>query len=198
MPLVTDRKMALASAALLAFVASPVASLPCAAGSIALGFGRGGNVLNLMQPAGMMSSFPIWMIGKIPPSRESVLARLWDIQEPPEPERLILKGHADTVSCLAFSPDGSTLASGSTDKSVILWDVATKCMKDVLRGHSSRISSLAFSPDGRSLATASDDQTIILWDLVNHKILGHDRLQTTAIYLNFTNVHIQDEFERKW
>ncbi len=30
------------------------------------------------------------------------------------------------------------------------------------------------------------------------KILGHDRLQTTAIYLNFTDVHIQDEFERKW
>ena len=30
------------------------------------------------------------------------------------------------------------------------------------------------------------------------KILGHDRLATTAIYLNFTNVHIQDEFERKW
>jgi integrase/recombinase XerD len=30
------------------------------------------------------------------------------------------------------------------------------------------------------------------------KILGHDSLQTTAIYLNFTNVHIQDEFERKW
>jgi integrase/recombinase XerD len=30
------------------------------------------------------------------------------------------------------------------------------------------------------------------------KILGHDRLATTAIYLNFTDVHIQDEFERKW
>ena len=30
------------------------------------------------------------------------------------------------------------------------------------------------------------------------KILGHDRLQTTAIYLNFTDLHIQDEFERKW
>ena len=30
------------------------------------------------------------------------------------------------------------------------------------------------------------------------KILGHDRLQTTAIHLNFTDVHIQDEFERKW
>ena len=30
------------------------------------------------------------------------------------------------------------------------------------------------------------------------KILGHDRLQTTAIYLNFTDTHIQDEFERKW
>ena len=30
------------------------------------------------------------------------------------------------------------------------------------------------------------------------KILGHDRLQTTAIYLNFTDIHIQDEFQRKW
>ena len=30
------------------------------------------------------------------------------------------------------------------------------------------------------------------------KILGHDRLQTTAIYLNFTDVHIHEEFERKW
>jgi integrase/recombinase XerD len=30
------------------------------------------------------------------------------------------------------------------------------------------------------------------------KILGHDSLQTTAIYLNFTDIHIQDEFERKW
>ena len=30
------------------------------------------------------------------------------------------------------------------------------------------------------------------------KILGHNRLQTTAIYLNFTNVHIQEEFEWKW
>jgi integrase/recombinase XerD len=30
------------------------------------------------------------------------------------------------------------------------------------------------------------------------KILGHDRLAATAIYLNFTDVHIQDEFERKW
>jgi integrase/recombinase XerD len=30
------------------------------------------------------------------------------------------------------------------------------------------------------------------------KILGHDSLQSTAVYLNFTDVHIQDEFERKW
>jgi integrase/recombinase XerD len=29
-------------------------------------------------------------------------------------------------------------------------------------------------------------------------ILDHDSLQTTAIYLNFTDVHIHDEFERKW
>ena len=30
------------------------------------------------------------------------------------------------------------------------------------------------------------------------KILGHDRLQTTAIYLSFTDIHVQEEFERKW
>jgi WD40 repeat protein len=68
-----------------------------------------------------------------------------------------------------FSPDGSTLGSGSADKTVILWDVATRREKARLRGHGDRISSLAFSPDGGTLATASADQSVILWDLTNNR-----------------------------
>jgi WD40 repeat protein len=68
-----------------------------------------------------------------------------------------------------FSPDGSTLGSGSNDKTVILWDVATRREKARLLGHQDRISSLAFSPDGGTLATASADQSVILWDLTNNR-----------------------------
>jgi WD40 repeat protein len=52
------------------------------------------------------------------------------------------------VGAVAFSPDGSALASGSDDKTLILWDVANKRAKVRLQGHTDSVSSLAFSPDG--------------------------------------------------
>lgn len=59
-----------------------------------------------------------------------------------------LEGHSDVVFSVAFSPDGSTLASGSWDNTIKLWDEASaKCTK-TLAGHSVAVSSLAFSPTG--------------------------------------------------
>ena len=75
-------------------------------------------------------------------------------------------GHEDWITTLAFSPDGSSLATGSSDNTVRLWNVSEPGAEPVvLRGHEDDISTLAFSPDGRSLATGSHDATVRLWDV---------------------------------
>ena len=73
--------------------------------------------------------------------------------------------HGDVVKCVAFSLDGKTLASGSGDKTIKLWDVATGQERATLRGHSNWVSSVAFSRDGKTLASGSWDNTIKLWDV---------------------------------
>ena len=72
-------------------------------------------------------------------------------------------GHRVPVDVIAFSPDDSTLASGSRDKTIRLWDAATGEHLQTLIGHNSDILSLAFSPDGRLIASGSDRE-IRLWN----------------------------------
>ena len=84
-----------------------------------------------------------------------------------------LNGHSDFVTSVAFSPDGKTLASGSWDNTIILWDIATRQpIGQPLNGHSSFVLSVAFSPDGKTLASGSYDNTIILWDIATRQPIG--------------------------
>jgi WD40 repeat protein len=64
-----------------------------------------------------------------------------------------LRGHTEAISVVAFSSDGATLASGSVDTTVRLWDVATGEEQAVLKGHPTAVYSVAFSPDGKDLAS---------------------------------------------
>ena len=90
--------------------------------------------------------------------------RLWDGDT--GREVAILRGHTVSPGVLAFSPDGSRLASGSPypDNSVRLWDSATGRPIAALLGHTNTTRSVAFSPDGRRLVSGSLDQTARLWD----------------------------------
>ena len=90
------------------------------------------------------------------------------------PEEFI--GHKDYVDIAVLSPDGRTLASGSRDRTIRLWDVATGEPLKTLTGPNSDILNLAFSPDGRVLASGSGEE-IWLWNASTGQ-----HLQTLAGY----------------
>jgi eukaryotic-like serine/threonine-protein kinase len=73
------------------------------------------------------------------------------------------KGHDNAVSAIAFSPDGSILASAGYDNKLLLWDLEGEGQSTVLQVYDQPLKALAFSADGRYLACGSDDKTIKLW-----------------------------------
>jgi WD40 repeat protein len=98
-------------------------------------------------------------LGKV----QEAKAILWDAATGQEVRELT--GHQASVTSVAFSPDGSQLATGSGDQTAALWEVATGRRLRLLEGHKRVLTSVAFSSDGKQLVTGSQDRTAILWDV---------------------------------
>ncbi len=91
------------------------------------------------------------------------IIELWDLAS--SDLKQTLSAHTARVSCLACSPDGSLLASGSDDATIRLWQVDTGYQSVTLFGHDGAVHSIAMSSDGRLLASGGADGTVRLWDL---------------------------------
>jgi WD40 repeat protein len=77
----------------------------------------------------------------------------------------VLSGHTDWVKSLTLLQDGTSLVSGSYDKTIKLWDMQTGGVVKTLWGHAGRVFSVSTTADYTTIASGSDDKTIRLWDI---------------------------------
>src|SRR5207237_4748394 len=89
-----------------------------------------------------------------------------------------LEGDAGTLTCLAFSPDGTQLAGGSQEGQVTVWSLSTGAARGQLTRPGAQVASLGFSPDGKTVAvglvpsgdrTAGATDRLLLWDVTTQQ-----------------------------
>ncbi len=95
-------------------------------------------------------------------------------------ERLKLEGHKSAVTCVAFSPQGDRIISGSPDNTLRLWDLEGRTIGEPFQGHTNLVLAVAFSPQGDRIISGSRDNTLRLWDLegrtIGEPFQGHTNL----------------------
>jgi WD40 repeat protein len=94
-----------------------------------------------------------------------------------------------TAGCtmsVALSPDGRTLAAGSEDETVQLWDLSKERTFATIKGFRGRVLSVAFSPDGRLLAAGGDDHNVRICDVIKGdvrlRLVGHQGIVNSVAF----------------
>ena len=80
---------------------------------------------------------------------------------------IVIQGHADGITDMAFSPDGTQLATASLDGTIRIWDALDGSPVRTIAGHSAGVRSIDYSPDGTLLASGSDDRTAKIWNVAD-------------------------------
>ena len=94
----------------------------------------------------------------------------------------IVSGHTDAVNVLTLYTDGRTLATGSADKTIEVWNKAdTDKPLHILTGHTGGVTAIDFSVDAKLLASGSSDKTVRLWDLTTGQSIQAFTGHTTEI-----------------
>lgn len=84
-----------------------------------------------------------------------------------------------------FHPNSNYVATGSSDRTVRLWDCVTGCQVRLMTGHKAPIYSLAFSAEGRFLATAGADNRVLIWDLAHGHLVAALSSHTAVVHCLF-------------
>ena len=83
-----------------------------------------------------------------------------------------------SVSDIVFFPDGSRIATASSDNTVRLWNIpdpTAKLTSTATSAHSASINATAWSSDGKRVVTGSHDETLRVWDVQTGKMIGSPR-----------------------
>ncbi|MEU3773214.1 TIR domain-containing protein [Streptomyces sp. NPDC032472] len=122
--------------------------------------------LAIRDPFGArLKALAAWRIDPTPESRLAVL------NAAANPASGLL-AHSWPVKSVAFSPDAKTIATGSDDGVVRLWDAATQRKIGEYIGHHQAVTSVAFGPSGETLISSGFDGTVRLWSIADHKQIG--------------------------